>query len=307
MALYLSLQNDRDGQSKDVNSVLVFGPEDFVIGRAETCDWVLKDPARLVSARHCVIRKVAEGFALEDLSSNGTYVNGSRRRLQSAHLLSDGASFSVGCFTIGVTKVLVPREADLVPGRKLHEMERSDPVRCSDLALRSADPAATISEAARKTKRRNTPMTRILSQEELDAAADLHRQLHLRYVAGMGVPALPAAGHQQQVDNQQAQADQLTERSAKFLEHGPSLRHPANVPQAPAVVYEVAQRRTESVRGAELTRPALADDVGQDVDMSSWTAPVEQDDPSVYAANPTRSDRALAARLRDRRAAQARA
>ena len=49
----------------------------WVIGSRADCDVVVDSP--LVSARHCQLTQVADGFLLNDLgSTNGTYVNGVR-------------------------------------------------------------------------------------------------------------------------------------------------------------------------------------------------------------------------------------
>src|SRR5580692_11654516 len=49
----------------------------WVIGRADTCNVVVSDPA--VSGVHCRVTQLGNQFLIEDLNStNGTYVNGSR-------------------------------------------------------------------------------------------------------------------------------------------------------------------------------------------------------------------------------------
>ncbi|WP_376087154.1 type VI secretion system-associated FHA domain protein TagH [Roseomonas sp. CCTCC AB2023176] len=50
---------------------------DYTLGRAEGCDWVLSDPDRLLSRRHCTL-EFRDGFwSVRDLSVNGTFVNAS--------------------------------------------------------------------------------------------------------------------------------------------------------------------------------------------------------------------------------------
>ncbi|MEX0587137.1 MAG: FHA domain-containing protein, partial [Pirellulales bacterium] len=49
----------------------------WLIGSADDCELVVEHD--LVSAHHCRLTKISDGFLLEDLrSSNGTYVNGKR-------------------------------------------------------------------------------------------------------------------------------------------------------------------------------------------------------------------------------------
>jgi predicted component of type VI protein secretion system len=51
-----------------------------VVGRGEDADWVLDDPERLLSRRHCLI-SVADGLvSLTDLSANGVFLDGSTER-----------------------------------------------------------------------------------------------------------------------------------------------------------------------------------------------------------------------------------
>jgi predicted component of type VI protein secretion system len=45
------------------------------IGRLDTNDWALPDPDRFVSSRHAVVRFAGGAFCLEDVSTNGTFLN----------------------------------------------------------------------------------------------------------------------------------------------------------------------------------------------------------------------------------------
>ena len=63
-----------------------------VVGRSKECDIPVEDLA--ASRRHFQIKKVGEGYILEDLKSkNGTYVNGAPVQHWT---LSDGDLISVG-------------------------------------------------------------------------------------------------------------------------------------------------------------------------------------------------------------------
>jgi type VI secretion system protein ImpI len=74
----------------------------FRIGR-EDGDWTLPDPDMIVSGRHCEVRfDPAAGFWLEDLSRNGTFLNGSRQRLSGPHLLKSGDRLRIGRYIIQV-------------------------------------------------------------------------------------------------------------------------------------------------------------------------------------------------------------
>ncbi|WP_427023960.1 type VI secretion system-associated FHA domain protein [Aureimonas ureilytica] len=46
----------------------------LLIGRSPVCDWVLPDPERVVSGRHCRIDAEPNRFVLTDLSTNGVFL-----------------------------------------------------------------------------------------------------------------------------------------------------------------------------------------------------------------------------------------
>jgi type VI secretion system protein ImpI len=59
------------------------GPRGFDIGRQQHLDWCLPDPDRVVSGLHAQIRYENGAYMLNDVSSNGTFVNGSHDRVKS--------------------------------------------------------------------------------------------------------------------------------------------------------------------------------------------------------------------------------
>ena len=60
------------------------------VGRDRHLDWTLPDPTRHISGKHCEIRFFDGAYWLYDVSTNGTFVNKSTRRVQSPYRLSDG-------------------------------------------------------------------------------------------------------------------------------------------------------------------------------------------------------------------------
>src|SRR5215468_715548 len=56
-------------------SSIVFTVEGGTIGRSADNDWVLPDPLRYVSAHHARVRYRGGSFYLEDVSTNGVFVN----------------------------------------------------------------------------------------------------------------------------------------------------------------------------------------------------------------------------------------
>ncbi|MGH8150260.1 MAG: type VI secretion system-associated FHA domain protein TagH [Steroidobacteraceae bacterium] len=61
---------------------MTFGMAGGTIGRSSDNDWVLPDPQRYVSAHHARIRFNRGQFELEDMSTNGLYVNDDERPLK---------------------------------------------------------------------------------------------------------------------------------------------------------------------------------------------------------------------------------
>jgi type VI secretion system protein ImpI len=73
------------------------------IGRDQHLDWTLPDPTRHISSKHCEIRFFDGAYWLYDVSTNGTFVNKSTRRVQSPYKLADGDELSIGEYIISVS------------------------------------------------------------------------------------------------------------------------------------------------------------------------------------------------------------
>jgi predicted component of type VI protein secretion system len=112
------------------------GSTRFVIGRDPACDWALPDRTLALSARHCEIVCIATGPMLHDLSTNGTFVNGSALRLDGEHLLRDGDRIEIGPYTL-VLRLTVPPAAPAVAPKSV---EDTTPIVMP--AGRGRDPAA---------------------------------------------------------------------------------------------------------------------------------------------------------------------
>jgi type VI secretion system FHA domain protein len=74
----------------------------FDIGRHEHLDWSLPDPHRVISGKHCEVRYEDERFVLYDISTNGTFLNGSPNRMDKAHALRAGDKLMIGDYIISV-------------------------------------------------------------------------------------------------------------------------------------------------------------------------------------------------------------
>jgi type VI secretion system FHA domain protein len=72
----------------------------FSIGRAPDNDWVLPDPGRVLSKRHCRIIANGEAWLIIDTSSNGTFLNGTTLEPDVPHALRDGDRVVFGTYEI---------------------------------------------------------------------------------------------------------------------------------------------------------------------------------------------------------------
>lgn len=85
------------------------------IGRASVRDWVLPDPTKHISGHHFNILFQDGAYFLQDVSTNGTFLQGSRYRLEQPHRLSTGDRFQVGPYFI-VAHVQAASQPAATPG-----------------------------------------------------------------------------------------------------------------------------------------------------------------------------------------------
>jgi type VI secretion system protein ImpI len=102
MALRLSIENETSLPDGGPLSVSVSGKRGLDIGRDQYLDWTLPDPSRTVSGKHCEIRFHDGGYWIHDVSTNGTFLNGSDRRLPAPHRLRHGDRLEIGHYIIAV-------------------------------------------------------------------------------------------------------------------------------------------------------------------------------------------------------------
>jgi type VI secretion system protein ImpI/type VI secretion system protein len=77
---------------------------DIVLGRGPECDWVLADPERVLSKRHCVVELRAGSWQLRDLSTNGTFINKAEQPIGRDRVspLSEGDRIALGSYEFEV-------------------------------------------------------------------------------------------------------------------------------------------------------------------------------------------------------------
>ena len=135
-------------------SSAVFSVEGGTIGRSADNDWVLPDPSRYVSAHHARVQFREGHFYLQDVSTNGVYVNDDMeplaKRGSSGYRLSNGDTLRIGEYHIvAALDVKKPAEESLsvaVPTsiQSLRPLKRFDrdigaPINLEELLLPSED------------------------------------------------------------------------------------------------------------------------------------------------------------------------
>jgi type VI secretion system protein len=145
-------------------SSAVFSVEGGTIGRSADNDWVLPDPSRYVSAHHARVQFREGHFYLQDVSTNGVYVNDEMeplaKRGSSGYRLSNGDMLRMGEYHIvaavdaGKRAAQEPEEEPLAAAvptsiQALRPLRRFDrdigaPINLEELLLPSEDPAAVL-------------------------------------------------------------------------------------------------------------------------------------------------------------------
>lgn len=100
-------------------SSAVFSVEGGTIGRSADNDWVLPDPSRYVSAHHARVQFREGHFYLQDVSTNGVYVNDDTeplaKRGSSGYRLSNGDVLRMGDYHIVAALDAKPAEDEPMP------------------------------------------------------------------------------------------------------------------------------------------------------------------------------------------------
>lgn len=109
MALRLRIVSDHRRTLAE-RSTVVFGAAGGTIGRSADNDWVLPDSQRYISAHHARVLCRQDGYFLEDLSTNGVYVNDGERPLdkQSPYRLRNGDLLRLGEYHVVVAIESLP-------------------------------------------------------------------------------------------------------------------------------------------------------------------------------------------------------
>ncbi|WP_165498246.1 type VI secretion system-associated FHA domain protein TagH [Siculibacillus lacustris] len=100
MALTLRIENETSLPDGGPLSIRLTGRRGIDIGRDPYLDWTLPDTTRFISGKHCEVRWVDGSYMLTDVSTNGTFVNGSDRRMQGPHRLANGDRLLIGNYIV---------------------------------------------------------------------------------------------------------------------------------------------------------------------------------------------------------------
>jgi type VI secretion system FHA domain protein len=133
MSLRLRVVSDHRRQLAEHHTV-VFGVTGGTIGRSGDNDWVLPDPLRYVSAHHARVSFRDGDFYLEDLSTNGVFVN--ERPEPLSKLGSSGYRLKNGdVLRFGDYQVVVAMDTETVP-----EMSGLDPAAAVPTSIHALHP-----------------------------------------------------------------------------------------------------------------------------------------------------------------------
>lgn len=99
MTLTLITTRCPDGVGPDRREV---GRDAFTIGRGAECEWVLPDPDKILSKRHCEVAPRGEAWIVTDTSANGTLLNGTALESGLPHPLRDNDRLTLGRYDIAV-------------------------------------------------------------------------------------------------------------------------------------------------------------------------------------------------------------
>lgn len=108
--LTLRIENRSDAAGDMPEDISVLG-KGLSIGRKANNDWSLPDNTRFISGKHIEIAYTDDKYVLEDVSTNGTFVNGSTQRIDSKHILADGDTIRVGSYIVVVELKPAPDSA----------------------------------------------------------------------------------------------------------------------------------------------------------------------------------------------------
>ncbi|MEO1103351.1 MAG: type VI secretion system-associated FHA domain protein TagH [Pseudomonadota bacterium] len=168
VSLRLELDNITNLPDGGPTFLEVQGRRSVDIGRNTYLDWSLPDPSRVVSGKHCEIHFREGGYWLTDVSTNGTYLNGSDSRLTEPTRLRTGDRLAIGDYLINVT---VDDDDEAAPPPAQVQAQPSAPAPGSAASLWDV-PEAVSAPAEAPAKQRRAASTPVHA-DALDWIVDL--------------------------------------------------------------------------------------------------------------------------------------
>ncbi|HXA92748.1 MAG TPA: type VI secretion system-associated FHA domain protein TagH [Steroidobacteraceae bacterium] len=235
MALRLRIISDHRRVLGERSSV-VFDGGGGSIGRATDNDWVLPDPLRYMSAHHARIHFRDGRYLLEDVSTNGVFVNDDEQPLgqRGPHPLQNGDVLRLGDYQMVVV-----------------ELEAARATQASPAAVATADPVPTHVDGLRAVGR--------VSQTDLGAALNLNDLLVAgESPTGSGVRPVNAYGQAvaAMTDTQTDEEEQAVARRMERLARAAAKAREAKGTSLPAL-YDVHAGLQTFCRGAGIDTQTL--------------------------------------------------
>jgi type VI secretion system protein len=131
----------------------VFDSQGGTIGRVEANDWVLPDPAKFVSSHHARIRCHNNIYYLQDISTNGTFLNSTDSPVSKSDLtaLGDGDRILIGDYEILVQLIDDGSAAAAEPVAPPVPLPPTFPPAAAPWAAAAANPAPLVPDVAADT------------------------------------------------------------------------------------------------------------------------------------------------------------
>ncbi|MGQ8367226.1 type VI secretion system-associated FHA domain protein TagH [Glaciecola sp. 1036] len=106
-----------EGNALNERSVFTVSHTGATVGRSRDCDWVLLDNDRFISNKHMLISFRENQFYINDLSSNGVFVNGSQDAIGKGNskVVETNDIITLGKFRILISDIELEKAADAYP------------------------------------------------------------------------------------------------------------------------------------------------------------------------------------------------
>ena len=248
MGLTLTIENETNLPDGGPLSFTVSGKRGLDIGRDTHLDWTLPDPTRFISGKHCEVRYRDGGYWLYDVSSNGTFLNGSDRRLKAPHRLRNGDRLSIGPYLIAV---IVDGEEAAQPAPVIEQVSYNE-------LWREADDAAPPLDRALLRTPRERPAP--VKADFLDWAADVPETFD-RDLPRPSPPSAPVPQPDEGDDFSWARGSTPQPPEPEPPPPVPSPRRPvwvSNEPEGPWASAPASQAERQEIAAAAPRRPVAA-------------------------------------------------